>query len=83
MKELIRWSKPNIFLFIAVLLATGALCCAEETEMAEPKGKALAVGDAAPSFALPGSDGAAHSLSDHLGKRAVVVAWFPKAFTGG
>ena len=41
------------------------------------------IGDAAPPFTLPGSDGVVHSLSDHAGKRAVVLAWFPKAFTGG
>jgi thioredoxin-dependent peroxiredoxin len=43
----------------------------------------LKVGDAAPDFSLTGSDGKTHSLSEHLGKRAVVLAWFPKAFTGG
>ena len=43
----------------------------------------LKVGDAAPGFNLPGSDGKTHQLSDHLGQRAVVLAWFPKAFTGG
>jgi len=40
-------------------------------------------GDTAPAFTLPGSDGKSHSLSDHVGERAVVIAWFPKAFTGG
>ena len=43
----------------------------------------LAVGDAAPAFSLPGSDGKTHALADHVGKRAVVLAWFPKAFTPG
>jgi peroxiredoxin Q/BCP len=43
----------------------------------------LKPGDAAPDFALLGSDGQTHSLSDHKAKRAVVLAWFPKAFTGG
>jgi hypothetical protein len=43
----------------------------------------LKVGDAAPAFSLPGSDGKTHQLSDHLGQRAIVLAWFPKAFTGG
>jgi hypothetical protein len=43
----------------------------------------LARGDAAPAFRLPGSDGKTHALSDHAGKQAVVLAWFPKAFTGG
>ena len=42
----------------------------------------LKVGDVAPAFALPGSDGKTHKLSDYRGK-AVVLAWFPKAFTGG
>lgn len=43
----------------------------------------LGIGDDAPSFSLTGSDGATHSLSDHRGERDVVIAWFPKAFTGG
>ena len=42
----------------------------------------LKVGDMAPDFALPGSDGKTHKLSDYKGK-TVVLAWFPKAFTGG
>jgi hypothetical protein len=42
----------------------------------------LKVGDMAPEFALPGSDGKVHKLSDYRGK-TVVLAWFPKAFTGG
>jgi hypothetical protein len=42
----------------------------------------LNVGDQAPAFKLPGSDGKVHSLSDFKGK-TVVLAWFPKAFTGG
>jgi peroxiredoxin Q/BCP len=43
----------------------------------------LKPGDVAPEFALPGSDGQTYRLSDLKGKRAVVLAWFPKAFTGG
>jgi thioredoxin-dependent peroxiredoxin len=43
----------------------------------------LNVGDVAPDFALTGSDGSVHQLSDSLGREAVVLAWFPKAFTGG
>ena len=42
----------------------------------------LKVGDAAPDFELPGSDGNTHKLSDMKGK-TVVIAWFPKAFTSG
>ena len=43
----------------------------------------LKVGDSAPDFSLKGSDGKTYKLSSFKGKQAVVVAWFPKAFTGG
>jgi peroxiredoxin Q/BCP len=42
----------------------------------------LKVGDQAPDFTLPGTDGKTYSLSQLKGKH-VVLAWFPKAFTGG
>ena len=42
----------------------------------------LAAGDRAPNFELRCSDGKLHKLSDLKGK-TVVIAWFPKAFTGG
>jgi peroxiredoxin Q/BCP len=42
----------------------------------------LKVGDKAPDFKLQGSDGKIYSLADLKGK-TVVLAWFPKAFTGG
>lgn len=43
----------------------------------------LKPGDQAPDFLLRGSDGRMYRLSDCVGKSIVVVAWFPKAFTGG
>ena len=43
----------------------------------------LKVGDMAPDFTLPGTDGKTHRLSDYRGKTAVVIAWFPRAFTSG
>jgi thioredoxin-dependent peroxiredoxin len=45
---------------------------------AEPK-----VGEKAPNFSLMGSDGKTYTLSNFKGKSAVVLAWFPRAFTGG
>jgi peroxiredoxin Q/BCP len=42
----------------------------------------LNVGDQAPDFTLPGTDGKSHKLSDYKGKH-VVLAWYPAAFTGG
>lgn len=44
---------------------------------------ALAVGDNAPDFTLPGTDGNEATLSSFRGKKNVVLAFFPKAFTGG
>ncbi|HVK57434.1 MAG TPA: peroxiredoxin [Candidatus Kapabacteria bacterium] len=61
---------------ISVLMAVAA---ATVLSMAEP----LKVGDEAPNFELKGSDGKTYKLSDFKGKQAVVLAWFPKAFTGG
>jgi peroxiredoxin Q/BCP len=43
----------------------------------------LGPGDKAPDVALQGTDGKTVSLSDLAGKRAYVLAWFPKAFTSG
>lgn len=44
---------------------------------------ALEVGDPAPEFSLQASDGKIYTLSDFKGEQAVVVAWYPKAFTKG
>ena len=41
------------------------------------------IGDQAPDFELVGSDGETYRLADFRGKQVVVLAWFPKAFTGG
>ena len=43
---------------------------------------AISEGDIAPDFELKGSDGKVHALKNYKG-RTVVLAWFPKAFTGG
>ena len=43
----------------------------------------LKVGDKAPDFTLKGTDGKTYKLSDFKGKQPVVVAWYPKALTGG
>ena len=43
----------------------------------------LEVGDMAPDFELPASDGKTYALEQFKGKQAIVIAWYPKAFTGG
>jgi peroxiredoxin Q/BCP len=59
-------------LALILLLPAAALC-----------GGPLKVGDAAPDFSLPASTGKTVSLSEFRGKKTVVLAFFPKAFTGG
>jgi peroxiredoxin Q/BCP len=56
-----------------VLIALGAAAQTAE----------LKVGDPAPDFKLQASDGKTYRLSDFKGKKAVVLAWFPRAFTQG
>ena len=46
-------------------------------------GTALSVGDSAPNFTLQGSDGNTYQLSELIQEGAVVLAWYPKAFTLG
>ena len=45
--------------------------------------RALMVGDVAPAFSLPGSDGKQYDLASYRGRQAVVLAWFAKAFSEG
>ena len=65
-----------------ILLTFGLATLIVASAMAQG-GAELKVGDMAPDFSLPGTDGKTHKLSDYRGKEAVVVAWFPRAFTRG
>ena len=65
-----------------VLLTVGIVAALVTGAMAQNAAE-LKVGDMAPDFSLPGTDGKTHKLSDYRGKQAVVIAWFPRAFTQG
>jgi peroxiredoxin Q/BCP len=65
-------------LLVAAIAATTILAVA-----AYAFDQPVKVGDKAPEFKLKGSDGKEYSLSQFKGKQPVVIAWFPKAFTGG
>ena len=64
-----------------LLMALGLTAVLAGMAQAEPV--ELKVGDTAPDFTLGASDGKTYKLSDFKGKQAVVLAWFPKAFTQG
>lgn len=61
------------------MAAAGLLALAARGQTKSP----LKVGDLAPDFTLPATTGKDVSLSEFRGKRAVVLAFFPAAFTGG
>jgi len=46
-------------------------------------GAELKVGDPAPDFTLKASNGRTYKVSDFRNKQAIVLAWFPKAYTRG
>jgi peroxiredoxin len=74
-----------MFKLMSVCSAVGAVAIASALSVQgqpAPNPTELKVGDTAPPFALMGSDGKIHKLSAYKGK-TVVLAWFPKAFTGG
>jgi hypothetical protein len=63
---------------------TAVTVVAGQTPGPSPEPIVLEVGDFAPLFSLTGSDGKIHRLSDYNFRgKAVVLAWFPKAFTAG
>jgi peroxiredoxin Q/BCP len=64
----------------ALMLVLGAVVFA----LASPARAAdLKVGDQAPNFTLQASDGKTYELASFRGRQAVVLAWFPAAFTQG
>ena len=69
-------------LVTGLVATTPAQTQAPPAQTPAPPAVVLNVGEPAPAFSLVGSDGKTHKLSDYKGK-AVVLAWFPKAFTGG
>jgi peroxiredoxin Q/BCP len=71
-------SRIGTRLVVLLAVASALVIGASGALAGEPK-----VGEKAPPFSLQGSDGKTYNLNDFKGKSAVVLAWFPKAFTGG
>jgi thioredoxin-dependent peroxiredoxin len=68
---------------VGALTAVTAMAQAPAPNAAPAVPTVVKVGDMAPDFTLQGTDGKTHKLSEYRGKQAVVIAWFPKAFTQG
>lgn len=74
--KMARTSKIPTCVFVALLLA--GISGATRAESQD-----LVVGEPAPAFSLVGTDGKTYTNQTFQGRQAVVIAWFPKAFTGG
>ena len=79
-------------MFKSLALSLAVICLASSvrgqqvngsSEAQDNKPVELKVGDPAPDWELVGSEGKTYKLSDYKGKKAVVVAWYPMALTGG
>jgi thioredoxin-dependent peroxiredoxin len=78
--------KKALRLLPLALVACGLLASpagAQTTTTPASTAAELKVGDQAPDFTLPATDGKTYTLSKDLKGKWVVLAWFPKAFTGG
>lgn len=62
-----------------LLTALGGVALAQ----APPAAAKLKVGDLAPDFTLPGTDGKTYKLSDFRGQKNVVLAFYVLTFTDG
>lgn len=68
---------------LAVSVMTAILIATVSGEEAVTTPDTLKVGIIAPDFTLKDEEGTERSLSDYLGKKNVVLAFYPKDFTGG
>ncbi len=70
-----RWRVPVLMLLAAAVAAPAR---ADDRKPAD-----LKVGDKAPAFQATDDQGDAWKSADHVGKKVLVVYFFPADFTGG
>lgn len=67
----------------AAIFITALITSAAAGEEAVITPDMLKIGMIAPDFTLKDEEGVARNLSDYLGQKNVVLAFYPKDFTGG
>ena len=73
----------NRIAFAAAVAAAGIFASGAFAQNLQLPHTTLKEGDMAPDFTLPSTQGGKVTLSSFRGKNAVVLAFFPAAFTGG
>ena len=72
----------KLALLVLSLGIAGSTLLAQQVQQGREHSR-LKVGDKAPDFTLPATNNTTFKLSDYRGKKNVVVAFFPAAFTAG
>ena len=75
-------TRLNVGIWAAILM-TALITSAASGETVVKAPDTLKVGMIAPDFTLKDEEGAERNLSDYLGQKSVVLAFYPKDFTGG
>ncbi len=75
-------TRLNVGIWAAILM-TALTISATSGEQAVTTSDMLKVGMIAPDFTLKDEEGVDRNLSDYLGQKNVVLAFYPKDFTGG
>lgn len=73
-----NWTHAHRSLWVLTLALSFVLALPARGQDAE-----LAVGESAPAFEAPADDGQIWRSEDHIGKKLVVVYFYPAAMTGG
>jgi peroxiredoxin Q/BCP len=76
MRGVYRWSVGLALAGLVAFVAGGRMS-------AQEKGAKVKVGDPAPSFQAPDENGKTWRSEDHVGKKVVVLYFYPADFTGG
>ncbi len=75
--------KPSIIHFGIILLITTLIIPLVLAEKEVEKPKELEIGMIAPNFTLKDETNTERNLNEFLGKKNIVLAFYPKDFTGG
>jgi peroxiredoxin Q/BCP len=80
---MMSWLKGLCGLTLGTCLLFGARAARADAPADTSSPAPIEVGSPAPAEKLRGTDGHMHSMRDEVGKKWLIVSWYPKAFTSG